>query len=100
MKRVSPKELQIIVSGISIIAKNSDKVGILLEKFDLSMPNVKTQTMGGKLLWKNLVSKGGWKVQQNKVLGNCRIIDPSNKRLAWGGKSKMVQAFRELLNHQ
>ncbi len=100
MKRVSSKELQIIVSGISLIAKHRDQVGKLLEKLDLSMPNVKTKTFGGKLLWKNLVSKGGWKVQQNKVFGNCRILDPDDKRLAWGGKSKMVQAFRELINQQ
>lgn len=89
-----------IASGLFKLAQNREQVGILLDNLDLSMPNIKTKTLGGKLLWKNIVSKGGWRLQQNKLFGNCRVIDPENKRLAWGGKSKTVRAFRELLSDQ
>jgi len=47
--------------------------------------NVKFKTMGGKMYWKTLAEKHGWKVQQNILFKNCRILDPNNYRIAWGG---------------
>ena len=53
------------------------------------MPNVPTPTAGGEVFWKTLAEKNGWKVQQNMTLGNCRILDPANWRVAWGGKAAL-----------
>ena len=48
-------------------------------------PNLKFPTLGGKFFWNTLAEKNGWKVQQNKLFGNCRILAPNNWRMAWGG---------------
>ena len=61
------------------------------------MPNVKTKTMGGKFFWKDVVEHDGWRLQQNKLMKNCRILDPENKRVAWGGESAMLRAFDEMM---
>ena len=50
-------------------------------------------TMGGHTFWNELARCDGWKVQQNKVFGNCRILDPDNLRKAYGGMSMFEALF-------
>lgn len=52
--------------------------------------------MGGEIFWENIVNVDGWRLQKNKVFGNCRIIDPNNIRKAWGGEKAMIKALEKL----
>ncbi|MCC0178558.1 hypothetical protein I4641_16410 [Waterburya agarophytonicola K14] len=60
------------------------------------MPNIETSTMGGEVFWENIANINGWKLQKNKVFGNCRIIDPNNVRRAWGGEKVLRKALENL----
>ena len=64
------------------------------------MPNIEMETSGGKVFWTDIVNVNGWRVQENSIFQNCRILDPSNVRKAWGGRESMVNAFREIVSEQ
>ena len=49
-----------------------------------------------KVFWNTLNNVNGWRLQQNKVFGNYRIIDPNNIRKAWGGKKAILDLFEKL----
>ena len=49
-----------------------------------TLPNIPFPTMGGKVFWKTLAEKDGWKVQKNMFTGHCRVLNPNNVRKAWG----------------
>ena len=49
-----------------------------------TLPNIPCKTMGGKVFWNTLAEKNGLKVQKNMITGHCRVLDSSNRRLAWG----------------
>lgn len=55
-------------------------------------PNVDAPTAGGKTWWNNLAVAKGWKIQQNKLTKHCRLLNPQNRRKAWGSKSSLVSA--------
>ena len=61
------------------------KVGTVLEEGGEAPINFRMPTMGGKFFWKTLAEKNGWKVQQNVLFKNCRILDSNGWRIAWGG---------------
>ena len=63
------------------------------------MPNIAVTTDGGKVWWADLTEKQGWKLQQNILFGNCRILDPKNIRRAWGTKEQMQETFQQLVRH-
>ena len=94
--KIGPKEVEMIANGFRMIVENREKLGELLEKLDLNMPNIKTKTMGGSVCWGDIVSASGWRLQRNKLFGNCRIINPENERVAWGGQSAMIDAFNKI----
>ena len=96
--QISKRDIETIRSGLKLVAENRELLGKVLEELDLNMPNLKTPTLGGAVFWEDLVSSDGWRVQKNKVFGNCRIIDPENVRVAWGGESAMVNAFDKIAN--
>jgi hypothetical protein len=85
-----------VINGLTKIAKDPKSLGRLLDILDSSMPNIETSTMGGAVFWESLADVNGWRLQQNKMFGNCRIIDPNNVRKAWGGKQAMMQALKKL----
>jgi len=58
--------------------------------------NIEMGTMGGKMWWADLASLAGWRVQRNVVFGNCRLLDPANKRRARGSEERMLAAFGAL----
>lgn len=60
------------------------------------MPNIKAKTMGGEVFWNDLVQKQGYRVQQNKTTGHCRILDINDERVAWGSEAQMYVIFRRL----
>lgn len=50
----------------------------------MSLPNLPTKTMGGKMFWDTLDKRNGWKLQQNLFTGHFRILDQDDVRQAWG----------------
>jgi hypothetical protein len=58
-----------------------------------AMPNVECRTFGGPVWWRDLVNVAGWRLQENVLFGNCRVLDPKNKRKAWGGKRAVLERF-------
>ena len=86
----------VITRALTKIATDSQVIGRLLDCSDLPMPNVATYTMGGQVFWNTLSNVNGWRLQQNKVFGNYRIIDPNNFRKAWGGEKAILDLFQKL----
>ncbi len=62
------------------------------------LPEVTTRTMGGKVLWDELATQQGWRVQRNKVSAHCRLLDPKDNRLLWG-RCVDVERLLEKLVH-
>lgn len=59
-------------------------------------PNIPMDTQGGKVFWTDLVSNGELKVQKNHFTKHCRILDVSERRIAWGSESVMLEKYRRL----
>ena len=59
-------------------------------------PNWDRSTGGGPVWWNTLDSYKGWKLQQHKLTGHCRILDDSDVRRAWGDAAKMRQSFDDV----
>lgn len=59
-------------------------------------PNWDRSTGGGPVWWNTLDSYKGWKLQQHKLTGHCRILDDSDVRRAWGEEAKMRQSFDDV----
>lgn len=62
-----------------------------------SLPNIPFKTMGGHKMWRELANVKGWRVQQNMVTQLCRVLDPYNTRVAWGGYKAMIRDFERIL---
>jgi hypothetical protein len=58
--------------------------------------NIDAKTLGGKAFWDDLCESSGWRLQQNKLTGHCRIIDPRNVRRAWGAEKELIKAINGL----
>ncbi|MDR0448293.1 MAG: hypothetical protein LBH07_06455 [Treponema sp.] len=62
-----------------------------------SLPNIPFKSKGGEVLWNELANFNGWRVQENQITHHCRVLDPDNKRVAWGGYAAMMKSFERLL---
>ncbi len=62
-----------------------------------NIPNWERQTPGGKIWWNNLAEYNGWRLQQSKLTGHCRILNPNDYRKAWGSKTSMRKAINKIL---
>ena len=78
----------LITRALAKIANDPQAIGRVLNCLDSPMPNIRTITMGGEVFWHTISDVNGWRFQENKVFGNCRILDPQNFRQAWGGGRK------------
>ncbi len=91
------KALDPISSAIAVkLVKDPGIIGRTLNAIPMEMPNVITKTMGGHTFWDNKDKHRGWRLQCNKIAGNCRILDPDDYRFAWGSKSMMKDVFKAL----
>ena len=45
-------------------------------------PNLPIKTAGGKVFWDTFDRRNGWKLQQNRLTGHFRILDPEDVRQA------------------
>lgn len=52
-----------------------------------------------KVFWQLLESYQGWELQQHNITTHCRIINPQNKREAWGQKPEMQESFERVKEH-
>ncbi|MDR3109046.1 MAG: hypothetical protein LBU65_05075 [Planctomycetaceae bacterium] len=96
-----PSVVALATVVLPIIIKGGQSVLESLEDPELPpLWNVPMPTMGGKVFWKTIADVDGWRVQQNKVFGNCRILDPNNVRRAWGGINAMGRIFQQLAERQ
>lgn len=59
-------------------------------------PRQRHRTAGGKYCWKTVRSAGIYRLQQHKVLPNCRILDLRNVCVDYGMPQKMQARFAEL----
>ena len=89
-------ERSTLEAGLKILQQDPQRVKIILSSLP-SMPNVELKTLGGKVWWADLVNVGGWRVQENVLFGNCRLLDPKNVRQAWGEKKDIVRAFEAVV---
>ena len=90
------KEQSALEEGLRILRQDPGRVKDIISSLP-SLPNVRTKTLGGKMFWADLVNVDGWRVQENVLLGNCRLLDPGNVRQAWGKKEDMVRAFEAVV---
>ncbi|GAA4718383.1 hypothetical protein GCM10023228_26260 [Brevibacillus fulvus] len=51
-------------------------------------PNLPIKTAGGKVFWDTLDRRNGWKLQQNRLTGHFRILDPDDVRQACVGNGR------------
>lgn len=58
-------------------------------------PNVEMETLGGKVFWITLAERGPFRLQQNRVFGNCRVLR-GNRRIAFGNLPAMQQTFADV----
>lgn len=54
--------------------------------------NLPIPTAGGSVFWDSY-RVNGWKLQENTVFGNWRILDPGDVRQAWGTIEAQLDAF-------
>ena len=63
------------------------------------MPNIPLPTLGGLIFWNDLKNVKGWRIQQNKITGYCRVLDPDNIRRGWGGVDAIMEFFRTVVKN-
>jgi len=62
-------------------------------RFRLLLP-----TLGGLQFWGDEMVYCGWRIQRSSFLHHYRLIDPSNRRHAWGTYADCEEAFRSLVD--
>ena len=84
---------------LKALSENNKQSKTLLDILDLelSLPNIPMQTLGGEVFWTNIAEYNGWKLQQNMVLKNARILDSNNVRIAWGTINGMQKALDRMI---
>lgn len=97
---MNKKQIDLAARAAAWLSENPDCLGKILDSLGTSMPNITTKTMGGKVFWNDLAECKGWRIQKNTMLGNCRILNPSNERMAWGGEEAMFSAFESILGKE
>ncbi|RMH00866.1 MAG: hypothetical protein D6702_12985 [Planctomycetota bacterium] len=59
-------------------------VADLEARFGRGRPNLRAPTLGGLQLWADRMWLGGWRIQEQVYTGHFRLLDPRNRREAWG----------------
>lgn len=61
---------------------------------------IKLPTLGGMQFWTDLRWWHGWRIQQNKITDQCRILDASNVRHSWGDRTHCEEKFKAIVGEQ
>ncbi len=56
-------------------------------------PNMKFPTLGGKQLWGDVFVSCGWRIQQGVFNDHHRLLNPQDRRMAWGSFEECRVAF-------
>ncbi len=59
--------------------------------FNLALP-----TLGGKQFWADRFFHAGWRIQRHVVTGHFRLLDPADRRRAWGSYEACRRTFEGL----
>ena len=86
----------IATHALTKIANDPQAIDRVLNSLNSPMPNVETSTMSGEMFWHTISNVDGWRLQENFLFGNCRILDPQDCRQAWGRKRAILKAFEQL----
>jgi DNA-binding XRE family transcriptional regulator len=97
-----------IIVAICALFKNSEIIRNTLGEDPLEILQViahqsygtpKERTLGGKVWWKEIENKGGFKLQKNVISGHYRLLDKDNYRwLSTFDKDEAVQSINDLAN--
>lgn len=60
------------------------RLEVLRQRHGTGNPNLTMPTLGGKQVWGDVMVLCGWRIQENSRDGRCRLLDPEDKRRAWG----------------
>lgn len=61
------------------------------------LPNLEMKCLSWGWWWRTLdETAGGWRLEEHIVTGHCRILDPQNRRHAWGSAAEMRRSFKHL----
>lgn len=74
-------------SGASAQKKENDS--------QVSLPNLKIPTLGGKQFWTDHNWRNGWRIQHNAITDHWRVIDAANVRHGWGSRAACQQILDE-----
>lgn len=58
--------------------------------------NVRTKTLGGVQLWGDELVFRDWRIQRNALTGHCRLLDPDDRRHAWGSFEQCQAALESI----
>lgn len=81
-------EITLLTEGLKLLAAGESLP---------SMPNIPFPTMGGQVFWNELANVNGWRVQENQITHHCRVLNPDDVRVAWGGYEATMKAFERLV---
>ena len=84
--------------ALIFLAKHSSDLKEILDQLprDIEMPNIPLPTMGGHTWWITLTEYHGWRLQQNMFTHHARILDQTDRRIAWGSLEGMKLALDRL----
>jgi pimeloyl-ACP methyl ester carboxylesterase len=58
--------------------------------------NIPGPTLGGKQFWGDEFYDRGWRIQRNVLSSHYRLLDPANRRQAWGAYDQCLREFHRL----
>lgn len=84
---------------LRILSEGAPLANSLMQMLDseLSMPNIQMPTMGGHVFWDTLAEYNGWKLQQNMIFKNARILNSNDERIAWGTINGMLKVMDRMV---
>jgi hypothetical protein len=68
---------------------------LLLERHGRGNLNVAARTLGGKQWWADVMVHCGWRIQESVQGGRYRLLDPEDRRRAWGSWAACRVALEE-----
>ena len=63
-------------------------------------PNLVMPTMGGQQVWTDMYYHVGWRIQRNVFTGHHRLLDPEDRRHAWGTFEDCFSHFGDIRTKQ
>ncbi len=85
-----------------LVEKTSEKIDEIFYKLEMNLkeeglPNLPMKTMGGKVVWDDIITENGWRVQRNSFTRHYRILNPLDIRKGWGTEEAMISVLEKLL---